>query len=213
MKVSIGIDIACRTAHQASCADEMGNLLWTGHRFTTDVPDLERLWDRIPPGCDEVTVVLEPTRNAWVPLASWFRRKGARVVVVPSEQSSDLRAYCSKHAKTDHLDSRVLARVPLSHPEGLHEERGIGPGDALKRAVKLRSGLVMRRSTSMHRLHALLEIMGPWWVKALRTDMNKTALLFLSHYADPFEVKRSHVPVKWCMKPSAPTSRLSLSRP
>jgi transposase len=190
MRVSIGIDIACRTAHQASCADESGALLWTGHRFTTDVEDLERLWARIPPGAEEVVVVLEPTRNAWVPLASWFRRRGARVVVVPSEQSADLRAYYSKHAKTDHLDSRVLARIPLLHPEGLHEERGLGPGDALKRAVKLRSGLVMRRSTSMHRLDALLEIMGPWWVRALRTNMNKTALLFLSRYADPFEVRR-----------------------
>ncbi len=189
MRMSIGIDIACRTAHQASCADEAGSLLWTGHRFTTDVESLEKLWARIPP-VTAVTVVLEPTRNAWVPLAAWFRRKGARVVVVPSEQSADLRAYYSKHAKTDHLDSRVLARVPLLHPEGLHEERGLGPGDALKRAVKLRSGLVMRRSTSMHRLDALLEIMGPWWVKALRTDMNKTALTFLSRYADPFEVRR-----------------------
>lgn len=189
MRVSIGIDIACRTAHQASCADESGALLWTGHRFTTEVEDLERLWAKTPSEA-EVTVVLEPTRNAWVPLASWFRRKGARVVVVPSEQSADLRAYYSKHAKTDRLDSRVLARVPLLHPEGLHEEVGLGPGDALKRAVKLRSNLVMRRTTSMHRLDALLEIMGPWWVKALRTDLNKTALMFLSRYADPFEVRR-----------------------
>lgn len=189
MKVIIGIDIACRAAHQASCADEAGALIWTGHKFTTCVDGLEQLWERIPSD-SEVTVVLEPTRNAWVPLASWFRRKGARIVVVPSGQSADLRAYYSKHAKTDHLDSRVLARVPLLHPEGLHEEAGLGPGDALKRAVKLRSSLVLRRTTSMHRLDSLLEIMGPWWIKALRTDLNKTALMFLSRYADPYEVKR-----------------------
>lgn len=189
MSVSIGIDIACRAAHQASCADGSGALLWTGYRFTTDVDDLERLWRKIP-DADEVVVVMEPTRNAWVPLAAWFRRKGARVVVVPSEQSADLRAYYSKHAKTDRLDSQLLARVPLLHPEGLHEERGLGPGDALKRAVKLRSGLVLRRTTSMHRLDALLEIMGPGWIRALHTNMNKTALVFLSRYADPFEVRR-----------------------
>jgi hypothetical protein len=35
-----------------------------------------------------VTVVMEPTRNAWVPLAAWFRRHGARVILVPSEQSA-----------------------------------------------------------------------------------------------------------------------------
>ncbi len=190
MGVSIGIDIACRAPHQASCADESGQMLWSGHRFRTEAKDLERLWSKIPVPANKVVVVMEPTRNAWVPLAAWFRRKGASVVVVPSEQSADLRAYYSKHTKTDRLDSKLLARVPLLHPEGLHREEGLGPGDALKRAVKLRSGLVVRRTTSMHRLDALLEIMGPAWVKALRTDMNKTALLFLARYADPFEVKR-----------------------
>lgn len=190
MRVSIGIDIACRAAHQASCADETGTMLWSGHRFRTEAPDLERLWSKIPEGADEIVVVMEPARNAWVALAAWFRRKGASVVVIPSEQSADLRAYYSKHAKTDRLDSQLLARVPLLHPEGLHKEEGLGPGDALKRAVKLRSNLVMRRTTAMHRLDALLEIMSPAWVEVLCTRMNKTALLFLSHYADPFEVKR-----------------------
>lgn len=58
--------------------------------------------------------------------------------MVPPEQSADLRAYYNKHAKTDRLDSRVLARLPLLHPEGLHMETTLGPGDALKRAVKIR---------------------------------------------------------------------------
>jgi hypothetical protein len=33
----------------------------------------------LPEGTDpaEVLVVMEPTRNAWVPLAAWFRRHGA----------------------------------------------------------------------------------------------------------------------------------------
>jgi hypothetical protein len=30
---------------------------------------------------------------------------------------ADLRAYYSKHAKNDHLDSKMLARLPLLHPE------------------------------------------------------------------------------------------------
>ena len=59
---------------------------------------------------------MEPTRNAWVALAGWFRRRGATVVMVPPEQSSDLRAYYSKHAKTDHLDAQLLARLPMLHP-------------------------------------------------------------------------------------------------
>jgi hypothetical protein len=29
----------------------------------------------------EVLVVMDPTRNAWVPLATWFRRHGRGVVL------------------------------------------------------------------------------------------------------------------------------------
>jgi hypothetical protein len=31
----------------------------------------------------QVMVIMEPTRNAWVPLAAWLRRRGAIVVLVP----------------------------------------------------------------------------------------------------------------------------------
>ncbi len=190
MKIRLGIDVACRAAHQVSCADEHGVMVWIGHRFRTDPAELEALWRRLPGGTTEVMVVMEPTRNAWVALAAWFRRRGAIVVMIPPEQSADLRAYYNKHAKTDRLDSKVLARLPLLHPEGLHREDTLGPGDALKRAVKIRSGLVHRRTTSMARLDALLEILGPAWVAAIGSDMSLTALRFLARYGDPRKVKR-----------------------
>lgn len=165
-------------------------MLFVGHRFRTDPDELEALWARLPGGVDEVLVVMEPTRNAWVALAGWFRRRGATVVMVPSEQSADLRAYYNKHAKTDRLDSQLLARLPLLHPEGLHREDALGPGDALKRMVKVRSGLVHRRTVSMARLDALLEIMGPAWVAALGSDLSLTALRFLARYGHPAKVEQ-----------------------
>lgn len=36
-------------------------------RFHTQPEDLERLWEKIPDD-PEITVVMEPTRNAWVPV-------------------------------------------------------------------------------------------------------------------------------------------------
>jgi hypothetical protein len=55
-----------------------------------------------------VTVIMEPTRNAWVPGAAWVRRRGATVVLVPPEQAADLRASYHKPTKTGRLDSRLL---------------------------------------------------------------------------------------------------------
>lgn len=93
MEIRMGVDVACRAAHQVSCADEHGVMLWVGHRFHTDPDELEALWRKLPESTSEVMVVMEPTSNAWVPLAAWFRRRGATVVMIPPEQSSDLRAY------------------------------------------------------------------------------------------------------------------------
>ena len=171
MKIRVGIDVACRAAHQASCADELGVFAWSGHRFRTDPADLELLWAKLPSRGRRSDGDHRTDPERWVPLAAWFRRRGATVVVVPPEQSADLRDYYNKHAKSDRLDSKILARLPLLHPEGLHVEDTIGPGDPLKRAVKIRSGLVHRRTTSMQRLDCLVELMGPAWIAALGSDM------------------------------------------
>jgi transposase len=190
----LGIDIACRAAHQVSLANEKGEFVWTGRRFRTTPQDLAQLWAMLPEGTDpaSVLVIMEPTRNAWVPLAAWFRRRGARVVMVPPERSSDLRRYYAKHTKSDRLDSQLLARLPLLHPDGLYAEQGLGPGDALKRAAKLHSTLTHRRCQSLARLDALLEILGPAWHDAIGADLaNRTPLKFLAAgYADPHVVKR-----------------------
>jgi hypothetical protein len=49
-QMTLGIDVACRAAHQASLADAAGRFAWSGRRFRTSAADLERLWEsrRIP---------------------------------------------------------------------------------------------------------------------------------------------------------------------
>jgi len=189
--VRLGIDVACQAPHQASLADDRGEFVWSAWRFRTTPADLESLWAKIPEGA-EVTVVMEPTRNAWVPLAAWLQTRGAKVVVLPPEQSADLRDYYNKHTKTDRLDSRILARLPLLHPEGLRDLDGLGPADPLKRAVRHRSSLQKRRVQATMRLDALVELLGPSWVEALGSgDYNKTALVVLERFADPRAMKKA----------------------
>lgn len=190
MAMTLGIDLACRAAHVASLAGADGMLLWRGRSFFTRPADLEKLWRDVDCDPAELTVVMEPTRNAWIPVAAWFRRRGVRVVLVPTTQSADLRAYYSKHTKNDRLDSAILARLPLLHPEGLREHVGEGPADPLRRIVKQRSSIAKRRSAIFNRLDALVELLGPAWYDALGTDYGKAAMQFLAHYADPNAVIR-----------------------
>jgi hypothetical protein len=121
------------------------------------------------------------------------RARGATVVLVPPEQSADLRDYYNKHTKTDRLDSRVLARLPLLHPDGTwsrstssaRPSRSSGPCGA-------RSSLVERRTGCFQRLDALVELLGPAWADVLGTgDYGKAALAVLERYADPHALKRA----------------------
>ena len=190
MSKTLGIDVACRAAHQASLAVD-GKVVWTGRKFFTRPTDLEKLWADLdledPAG---LTVVVEPTRNAWIVVAGWFRRRGAKVVMVPTTQSADLRSYYSKHAKNDRLDSALLARLPLLHPEGLREFTGNGPADPLRRLTKQRSSIVKRRTAVLQRLDALLELLGPAWYEVLGSNYGKAALMLLVRYGDPNAVIR-----------------------
>lgn len=188
--MTLGIDVACRAAHQATLADG-GVVVWKGRKFLTRPEELDRLWrdlDLEDPG--ELTVVLEPTRNAWIVVAHWFRARGARVVMVPTTQSADLRRYYSRHAKNDRLDSEILAKLPLLHPEGLREFTGAGSADPLRRLTKQRSTMVKRRTAVYSRLDALIELLGPAWYEVLGSDYGMAALAFLSRYADPNAVLR-----------------------
>lgn len=187
----LGIDLACRAAHQASLARSDGTFVWTGKKFFTRPGDLAKLWAAIGLAeGDTLRVVLEPTRNAWAPVASWFRRRGARISMVPTTQSADLRAYYSKHTKNDHLDSKLLARLPLLHPEGLRDHTADGPAEPLRRAVKIRSSVVKRRTAVYQRLDAQLELLGPAWYDALGSNYGKAALAVLARYADPNSLVR-----------------------
>lgn len=196
MDLILGIDLACRAAHQASLARTDGTYVWTGKMFFTRPGDLDDLWAAIvkagidPGGGDTLRVVMEPTRNAWVPVASWFRRRGAAVSMVPTTQSADLRAYYSKHTKNDRLDSKLLARLPLLHPEGLRDHTGDGPAEPLRRVVKMRSSVVKRRTAVYSRLDAFLELLGPAWYDALGSNYGKAALAVLARYADPTTLLR-----------------------
>lgn len=185
MSVTLGIDLACRTPHVASLADATGRLIWSGRAFWTRASDLQDLWDDLDCDPAELTVVMEPTRNAWAPVAAWFKRRGAKVVLVPTTQSADLRDYYSKHTKNDRLDSVVLARLPLLHPEGLRTHVGEGPGDPLRRATKQRSSIMKRRSAIFARIDALLELLGPGWYEELGTDYGNASLHLLARYGDP----------------------------
>jgi transposase len=186
---TLGIDLAVRAPHVATLTDEQGNVVWTKRRFRNCRDDLSAL-SAAAGATGDLTVVMEPTRNSWVLVAAHFRAAGAKVVLVAPEQSADLRRYYKKHVKNDRLDSMLLARLPLLHPEGLNELADLGPADALKRAVRRRVKLVEQHLASRQRLDTMLDLLGPGYVDVLGIRASRTSLLVLERYGDPRSLRR-----------------------
>ena len=119
---TIGIDLAISATHKAVVADEQTNVISPVIQLGTDPSDLGRLLRRARDGVDEnepLSVVMEPTGLAWLPLASYFSQRGVTVYLVNTQQVADLRKFYRKHAKSDRISARVLARLPWVNPEAL----------------------------------------------------------------------------------------------
>ncbi len=63
---------------------------------------------------------MEPTGRAWFPIAVYYARQALPIYLVNSQQVADLRRYYARHAKSDRIDARVLARLALVNPDKLH---------------------------------------------------------------------------------------------
>lgn len=189
-KRTLGVDLAVRASHVATLCDERGEVVWSRHRFSNHHDDLVELVKRVG-DLGGLTVVMEPTRNTWVPVAARFVAAGAKVVLVSPERSSDLREYYTKHTKNDRLDSLMLAKLPLFHPEGLNSIDSLGPADALKRAVRRRVRLVEAQLACRQRLDAMLDLLGPGYAESLGgARYTKTALVILERYGSPLSLRR-----------------------
>ncbi len=119
----IGMDLAVTGAHKAVVMSEQGAYMSPVLSLRTEPEDLARLLKRAREGAppdEPVSVVMESTGHAWLPVAAYLLERGVRVYVVNTQQVVDLRRFYQKHAKSDRIDARVLARLALVNREQLH---------------------------------------------------------------------------------------------
>ncbi len=119
---TIGLDLAVQAAHKAVVADEQGRFITSILTLRTRTRELDQLLLRARNGKPDraLRVVMEPTGMAWFPIAVYLIRHDVTVYLVNSQEVADLRRYYKCHAKSDRIDARVLARLPLVNPEHLH---------------------------------------------------------------------------------------------
>ncbi|MCX7683564.1 MAG: IS110 family transposase [Anaerolineae bacterium] len=155
----IGIDLAVETAHKAIVLDLMSNRFVTPVlTFHTDPAGMDRVLAAArADAASEVRLVavLEATAMSWYTVGVYLERQGVEVYRVNGQQVADLRRVYQRHAKSDRIDARVLARLYMTHPERLRRLfLPTGPQMALQRACRELYRLTRLVAASKQRLLA-----------------------------------------------------------
>jgi transposase len=157
---TIGVDLGVTSASDVAVAE--GTKV-TGSRKVASTPEaLTAMFTKLGAG-GPVNVVVESTAMAWFVAAVAVLRAGidARVFRVSGTKAAALRKFYRAHTKTDRIDARVLARMPLVD-DALHELQLPDAGElALRRLVVLRNKLVVEAVKVGDRMRSTLHWAAP----------------------------------------------------
>ena len=155
----IGIDLAVTAMHKAIVLDQTSNRFVSKLlKFHTDPVAIDRVLAAAQADAPDdlhLVAILEATGMAWYSVGMYLQRHGVDVYRVNGQQVADLRRVYQRHAKSDRIDARVLARLPLLCPENLHRcPFPSAPQMALQRACRAVGRLTGDITASKNRLLA-----------------------------------------------------------
>ncbi len=188
----IGIDLAVKAAHKAAVLDQSSNT-FVGKLLTfhTDPAELDRVLAVARSGVADgvrVIAVLEATGMAWYSVGMYLHRHGVEVRRVNGQQVADLRKVYQRHAKSDRIDARVMARLPLLCPDALHPcPFPTGSQMTLQRACREVARLKSQVAASKNRLLATDQF--AWLgLSNVLSPYSEAAFWVRANYYDPWRV-------------------------
>src|SRR5436190_13552593 len=160
----VGIDLGIASAHTVRVLREDGSEVCRRRCW----PRLDSLLELeaaalagAPPDL-RLEVVIEPTGPAWLPIAVFFTSRGHTVYRVSSAKAADLRRFYSRHAKSNGIDAKTLARLPLVDRQNLYPVELPGADRAsLDRRVRACDRLTRTIATHKIRIKDLLRHLMP----------------------------------------------------
>jgi transposase len=189
----IGIDLAVKAKHRAIVLGEQNKFITPIISFHTELAALDQLraqaLDGAAPGT-ELVVVMEATNIVWYPVSAYFHQHGDTVHVINPRISADLGRFYKRHAQSDRLAARTLARLPFVAPELLYP-LSLSGGDylALQRGCREIDRLITQASAIKNRLRDT-DLLGWPGLKQRVFPKNTHPALrwFRDHFYDPRQV-------------------------
>jgi len=134
--------------------------------------------------------ICEPTSMSWFPLAVYARRHGDEIIRVKAHKSHALRRYYSRHSKSDKLDPRALAMMPVV--DGGSVEELYLPDrmtNALDRRCRQREKISKEIAFLKTRIKSLYQWLMPGLSDCFEDAYGHRAKLFYKRYTNPFRIK------------------------
>ncbi len=157
---TIGVDLGVTSASDVAVAE--GTKVTATRKGASTPEALTAMFGKLG-AHGPVNVVVESTAMAWFVAAVAVLRSGidASVFRVSGTKAAALRKFYRAHTKTDRIDARVLARMPMVD-DALHELVLPDAGElALKRLVVLRNKLVGETVRVADRVRSTLHWAAP----------------------------------------------------
>jgi len=189
---TLGIDLGIRAAHKAVVLDQASNTFVSPVlSFHTDPADMDRLLSIARSGTSDdvrLIAVLEATGMAWYPVSVYLSSKGVEVYRVSGQQVADQRRVYQRRAKSDRIDARILARLPITLSERIHPLfLPTGPQMALQRACRELLRLTRQSTAIKLRLQATDRLA---WLELshVLSAHDPTLCWVREHWYDPWRV-------------------------
>ena len=140
-----------------------------------------------------VAIVVESTAMAWLVAAVAAVRSGVDHTLyrISGSKAAALRSFYRSHTKTDHIDARVLARMPAVD-DGLRSFQLPGsPELALKRLVTGRHKLTSSSARLQNQLRSMLHWAAPGLIQAAGATVSGGLLAVLGTWPDLSSLSRA----------------------
>ncbi len=155
----IGIDVA-KHHHDAIGLDEKGQVVLPAFRFNNSVDGVKHLINRLSSLTGPMQIGMESTAHYWIGLYEYLLERDYQVVVFNPLQIKGYRQVRLRKAKTDRLDSHLIAdflRVRPLEPVIIPSARR----RQLRHLARFRFKLVDRGAALRRRAHMLLDLVFP----------------------------------------------------
>src|SRR5438270_1777124 len=179
----IGIDLAVTAASELAVASRAS--IETSRKLASTPKGLTEGIRQAAKG-RSVAIVVESTAIVWFVAAVAALRSGVEHTIyrVSGRKSAALRAFYRSHTKTDHIDARVLARMPAVDDSLLTFTLSTPAEMALKRLVVARHKLTTECTKIQNRVRSLLDWAAPGILKAGGGTVSAGLVAVLSRWSD-----------------------------